>query len=138
MTTATTAKKQAKTAGAKLPQDHKEPAQSYRELDGAELLKPISQLRRSEAALLALTLGQALGKDIAGLDDEAFESMSDEDAMVFLSSMNPVGIKNFMDIIEDSFVVDLDAWDKKFPLNRWQDAMNLSLNYAGEVGKDKN
>ncbi|MEL0525907.1 hypothetical protein, partial [Neisseria gonorrhoeae] len=107
MTTKTTT---ARSRAAKQPQDHQpsteEKQRDFEEIEGHELLVPITQLRASDMTRIQGRMIRVLGddldlKDIG--DGDAAESLS-------ASSIDFDAMADFMDYIGDNYVVDQDGW----------------------------
>lgn len=106
--------------------DHKKSAEDiqldFNELDGADLLIPFSKVKGSDQARL-LARVQALG-----IDD------TDEDADLDLDT-----VADFIDYVADTFAADKDKFEE-FTAGRggFERALNLTVAYAAELGKDEN
>lgn len=111
----------------KTPQDHKpsdaevqaEAQARFDEIDGHELLKPLSQVKGSDQARLMGRV-QALG-----LTDDADEAAVDMDAAA-----------DFIDYVGEKFAVDPSEFDS-FTCGEggMVRALNLAMGYAAEMGK---
>lgn len=132
----TTAKTTARARGAKQPQDHQpsteEKQRDFEEIEGHELLVPITQLKASEMTRIQGRMVRVLGddldlKDIG--DGEAAESLS-------ASSIDFDAMADFMDYIGDNYVVDQDGWDAFFRGQGAQErTQELVMGYASAMGK---
>jgi hypothetical protein len=112
------------------PQDHKttkaaqdaEAQERFDELEGHELLKPISQVKGSDQTRLLARL-QSLGL------------VGDGDAQV--DEMDLEAVADLIDYVAERFAVDSDEFEK-FTMGPggYKRAMSLAVGYAGELGKD--
>ena len=93
----------------------------FNELDGADLLIPFNKVKGSNQARL-LARVQALG-----IDD------TDEDTGLDLDV-----VADFIDYVTDTFAVDKDKFED-FTAGRggFERALNLTVAYAAELGKDE-
>lgn len=105
--------------------DHKKSAEEiqleFNELDGADLLIPFNKVKGSNQARL-LARVQALG-----IDD------TDEDTGLDLDA-----VADFIDYVTDTFAVDKEKFED-FTAGRggFERALNLTVAYAAELGKDE-
>lgn len=105
--------------------DHKKSAEEiqleFNELDGADLLIPFNKVKGSNQARL-LARVQALG-----IDD------TDEDTGLDLDA-----VADFIDYVTETFAVDKDKFED-FTAGRggFERALNLTVAYAAELGKDE-
>ena len=105
--------------------DHKKSAEEiqleFNELDGADLLIPFNKVKGSNQARL-LARVQALG-----IDD------TDEDTGLDLDV-----VADFIDYVTDTFAVDKEKFED-FTAGRggFERALNLTVAYAAELGKDE-
>lgn len=93
----------------------------FNELDGADLLIPFNKVKGSNQARL-LARVQALG-----IDD------TDEDTGLDLDA-----VADFIDYVTDTFAVDKEKFED-FTAGRggFERALNLTVAYAAELGKDE-
>lgn len=105
--------------------DHKKSAEEiqleFNELDGADLLIPFNKVKGSNQARL-LARVQALG-----IDD------TDEDTGLDLDA-----VADFIDYVTETFAVDKGKFED-FTAGRggFERALNLTVAYAAELGKDE-
>ena len=105
--------------------DHKKSAEEiqleFNELDGADLLIPFNKVKGSNQARL-LARVQALG-----IDDTEEDTGLDLDV-----------VADFIDYVTDTFAVDKDKFED-FTAGRggFERALNLTVAYAAELGKDE-
>lgn len=93
----------------------------FNELDGADLLIPFNKVKGSNQARL-LARVQALG-----IDDTEEDTGLDLDV-----------VADFIDYVTDTFAVDKDKFED-FTAGRggFERALNLTVAYAAELGKDE-
>ena len=105
--------------------DHKKSAEEiqleFNELDGADLLIPFNKVKGSNQARL-LARVQALG-----IDDTEEDTGLDLDV-----------VADFIDYVTDTFAVDKEKFED-FTAGRggFERALNLTVAYAAELGKDE-
>lgn len=112
------------------PQDHKtakaaqdaEKQQRFDEIEGHELLKPISQVKGSDQTRLLGRLQSLglVGDGESNVDDLELEAVAD-----------------LIDYVSERFAVDSTKFDNFTKgAGGYQRAMSLAIGYAGELGKD--
>lgn len=118
------------------PQDHKttkaaqngEAQQRFDEVEGHELLKPISQVKGSDQTRLMGRL-QTLG---------LFDSGDKEGEGVELDTLDLEAVADLIDYVSEKFAVDSAKFDEFTTGPRgYERAMSLAIGYAGELGKDE-
>lgn len=127
MATAKTSATRSRTA--KQTQDHqpsKEEKQlEFEELEGHELLKPITSMRPSEMARVQGKLISVISSDI-GVDD--LENVD-------VSSLNFDALADFIEFLEDRYVLDGDAWDTFGHEHGMEAVQSLAMGYGSAMGK---
>lgn len=115
----------------KKPQDHKnsktqqaaDAQERFEEIEGHELLKPISQIKGSDQTRLLAQLQSLglIGEGDADVDDLDLEAVAD-----------------LIDYVAEKFAVNTDEFEKfTMGIGGYQRAMELAIGYAGELGKDE-
>ena len=127
MATAKTSTTRSRTT--KQPQDHqpsKEEKQlEFEELEGHELLKPITSMRPSEMARVQGKLISVISSDI-GVDD--LENVD-------VSSLDFDALADFIEFLEDRYVLDGDAWDTFGHEHGMEAVQSLAMGYGSAMGK---
>lgn len=120
------------------PQDHKttkaaqdaEAQKRFDEIDGHELLKPISQVKGSDQLRL---MGQLQALGLFGSDDEEKDSEG-----VDLDSLDLAAVADLIDYVSEKFALDSSKFEEFTTGTRgYERAMSLAIGYAGELGKDE-
>ena len=126
---ATTKTSTTRSSSAKQPQDHqpsKEEKQlEFEELEGHELLKPITSMRPSEMARVQGKLISVISSDI-GADDLD---------QVNVSSLDFDALADFVEFLENRYVLDADAWDAFGHEHGMEAIQKLAMGYGSAMGK---
>lgn len=134
-TTKTTPAKSTRPRTAKQPQDHQPSAEEkqaeFEELEGHELLKPITQLKAWEMTRVQGRMIRVLGEDLD------LEDLSDAATSLSANSLDFDALADFMEYIGENYALDQTKFDDFATGEGAQErTQTLVMGYAGAMGKD--